>query len=106
MAEVDDDTVETFQRIYSALQRNDWEELAHNLAHDIEWTSPETLPWGGTRHGPGGIESFAELFAEHIDHREVPIDDCVHERVEDIGGAMPKQLRLLFDADRVHVVGD
>ena len=67
MAEVDDDTVETFQRIYSAFQRNDWDDLNHNLAHDIEWTSPDTLPWGGTRHGHGGVDAFAQLFADHVD---------------------------------------
>jgi uncharacterized protein len=67
VSEVDEDTIEMFQRIYSALQRNDWEELRLNLAHDIEWTSPDTLPWGGTRHGHDGVEAFAHLFAEHVD---------------------------------------
>lgn len=67
MTEVDEDTVETLQQIYSALQRGDWEDLRQNLAHDIEWTSPETLPWGGTRHGHGGVEAFAQLFKDHVE---------------------------------------
>ena len=67
LSEVDADTIETFQRIYSALQRGDWEELRISLAHDIEWSSPDTLPWGGTRHGHDGVETFAQLFADHVD---------------------------------------
>jgi ketosteroid isomerase-like protein len=67
VTEVDEETVEKLQGIYSAIQRNDWDELRLNLAHDIEWTSPETLPWGGTRHGHSGVAAFAELFAEEVD---------------------------------------
>src|SRR5688572_18845236 len=44
-----------------------------------------------------GVFKLLDLFAQHIDYREVPIDDGVHERVEDVRGAMPKQLRFVFD---------
>lgn len=75
MSEVDQDTAETFQRIYSALQRHDWDELSRNLAHDIEWTTPDSLPWGGTRHGHIGVIAFAELFADHVDGYWADPDD-------------------------------
>jgi ketosteroid isomerase-like protein len=37
---------ESLQRIYNAISRWDVEELVTDLAHDIEWSQPDTLPWG------------------------------------------------------------
>lgn len=39
------------RRIYAALSRWDLDELVEDVAHDIEWSLPTTIPWGGTRHG-------------------------------------------------------
>ena len=44
------------------MQRRDADELRTALAHDIEWTLPEGVPWGGTRHGPDGIDSLIDIF--------------------------------------------
>lgn len=59
--------IESLQRIYSALQRRDSAELRDHLAHDIEWTLPETVPWGGTHHGHQGVEAVGEIFEHHVD---------------------------------------
>lgn len=58
--------VEALRRIYSAVNRGDLEELAADVSHDIEWTIPERVPWGGTRHGPDGMRAFAETFGDHV----------------------------------------
>jgi ketosteroid isomerase-like protein len=61
------ETTESLRELYAAIQRHDAERLAEGLAHDIEWTLPETVPWGGTRHGHLGVISMVEAFDEHVD---------------------------------------
>ena len=38
--------IESLRRIYDAFSRWDVEELVGDLAHDIEWSLPDTLPLG------------------------------------------------------------
>ena len=61
------DDVKAIRRIYDALSRWDVDELLRDLAHDIEWSLPDTVPWGGTRHGHDGIRSFATIFQDHVE---------------------------------------
>ena len=67
--------VESLRRIYQAVSRWDVEELVSDLAHDIEWSLPDTLPWGGTRHGHEGVRAFASVSQDHIDGRWADPDD-------------------------------
>jgi uncharacterized protein len=67
--------VERVRSVYAAMARRDAEELAEALAHDIEWTLPENLPWGGTHHGPDGIHAMVELHAEHVEGSWFDPDD-------------------------------
>lgn len=67
--------VEALRRIYAAVNRGDVDELASDVTHDIEWTLPDYVPWGGTRHGPDGIRAFADVFREHIDGNWADPDD-------------------------------
>ena len=64
---MDEEVVDRFRRIYSAIQRGDSDSLQADLPHDVEWDLPETVPWGGTHHGHLGILSVYEVFAEHVD---------------------------------------
>ena len=64
---VDEAVVEKFRRIYTAVQHRDADALQEDLAHDIEWVLPESLPWGGTHHGHLGVAAMVELFIEHVD---------------------------------------
>ena len=64
MAEED---IKTLRATYSAVQRSDGEELPEHVAHDIQWSLPEAVPWGGTRHGPAGIRAFLEIFHDHVE---------------------------------------
>ena len=70
-----DEDVERVRSVYAAMARHDAEQLADALAHDIEWTLPEALPWGGTRHGPGGIRAMVEIFGEHVEGAWADPDD-------------------------------
>ena len=67
--------VESLQRIYRALSLWDVEELVSDLAHDIELSQPDTLPWGGTRHGHEGVRAFASISQDHVDGRWADPDD-------------------------------
>lgn len=62
-----EDEVKSLRRIYDALSRWDIEELIRDVAHDFELSLPETLPWGGTRHGHDGLEAFASIYQDHVE---------------------------------------
>lgn len=61
--------VESLRRIYDAFSRWDVEELVGDLAHDIEWSLPDTLPWGGMHHGHDGVLAFASVSQDHVEGR-------------------------------------
>jgi uncharacterized protein len=71
------ETIDSLRGIYAAIQRHDAEQLSEALAHDIEWTLPETVPWGGTRHGHLGVTSVVEVFEEHADGLWADPDDFI-----------------------------
>jgi hypothetical protein len=76
-----EDEVKALRRIYSAMSRWVVEELMRDLAHDIEWNLPDALPWGGTHHGPDGIQAVAEIFQEHVDGLWADPDDSLTDGV-------------------------
>jgi ketosteroid isomerase-like protein len=43
--------IQALRRIYDALSRWDVEGFENDVTHDFELILPETVPWGGTRHG-------------------------------------------------------
>ena len=53
--------------VYDAFDRGDVEAMVELLAHDVEWHAPDSLPWGGTRHGHDGVRVFRDLLDEHVD---------------------------------------
>ena len=67
--------VESLQRIYRALSLWDVEELVSDLAHDIELSLPDTLPWGGTHHGHEGVRAFVSVSNNHVEGRWADPDD-------------------------------
>lgn len=78
-AGMDEDVERAFRDIYTAIQRHDWEELGRSVTHDAEFVTPESLPWGGTHHGPLGVETFAKRFAEHVDGIWADPDEMISE---------------------------
>ena len=66
------------RRIYDAFSRWDIDELARDVAHDFELNLPESLPFGGTRHGYDGIHAFAAVFQDHVEGGWADPDDFLH----------------------------
>jgi uncharacterized protein len=64
---VSEDDIQSVRRIYDALARWDLDDLVRDLTHDVEWELPETVPWGGSRHGHDGVRSFATMFQDHVE---------------------------------------
>jgi uncharacterized protein len=64
MAEED---VQALRRIYAAFSRWDIDELSHDVTHDFELNLPESLPYGGTRHGYDGVQAFASVHQDHVE---------------------------------------
>jgi ketosteroid isomerase-like protein len=77
LAGVTEDDIQAVRRIYTALSRWDVDDLVADLTHDIEWTLPEPLPWGGTHHGPEGVRAFAKIFRDHVDGPWADPDDIL-----------------------------
>lgn len=69
------DDIRSVRRVYDAMQRGDAEDFRKDLAHDIEWRLPDALPWGGTRHGPDGVETLLETFQDHVEGSWADPDD-------------------------------
>ena len=69
--------LEALRRIYAAISKWDVDEWARSVTHDFELCMPETLPWGGTFHGPSGVRTFAALYRDHIDGQWVDPDNYI-----------------------------
>jgi ketosteroid isomerase-like protein len=71
------DDIQIVRRVYDALIRWDVDDLLRDLTHDIEWTLPESLPWGGSRHGHEGVRAMLTIFEDHVDGRWADADDYI-----------------------------
>jgi ketosteroid isomerase-like protein len=69
--------IRALQRIYDAVSRWDIDEFARDVTHDFELILPETVPWGGTRHGRDGVEAFATVFRDHVEGQWADPDDFI-----------------------------
>jgi uncharacterized protein len=72
-----EDEIQALRRIYDALSRWDVDEFANDVTHDFELVLPETLPWGGTRHGRDGVAAYATIFRDHVDGPWADADDFI-----------------------------
>jgi ketosteroid isomerase-like protein len=60
--------VEAVSRIYEAIARRDIPAFLGALDPAVELSSPETLPYGGTYHGPQEVgEKYFAGFLQHVD---------------------------------------
>jgi ketosteroid isomerase-like protein len=69
--------IQALRRIYDALSRWDVDEFANDVTHDFEFILPETVPWGGTRHGRDGVAAYATIFRDHVDGLWADADDFI-----------------------------
>ncbi len=97
------------QSLYAAFGRGDIPFILGHVDPAIEWVSScsaERIPWGGTRKGRAGAQSFFQALAEHLDFerfepREFAADGnlvFVHGRT----AAKVKQTGRRFDSEWVH----
>jgi ketosteroid isomerase-like protein len=70
-----DEELNAVRRIYASFVTWDFDEMARDISHDFELTLPDTVPFGGTRHGPDGIRSFARIFRDHLEAGFAEPDD-------------------------------
>jgi uncharacterized protein len=102
-----DEDIEAVRRIYAALTRWEVEDLVAEVAHDIEWTLPAALPWGGTHHGPDGVRSFARIFRDHVEGPWADPDDFLDagDRVVVLGRlrGRARESGQEFEVDFAHV---
>jgi|SRR5919204_789660 ketosteroid isomerase-like protein len=70
-----DHEVNAVRRIYGAFATWNVDEMARDISHDFELTLPETVPFGGTRHGTDGIRTFARIFRDHLEAGFAEPDD-------------------------------
>jgi ketosteroid isomerase-like protein len=70
--------IQALQRIYDALSRWDVDEFVNDVTHDFEFVLPETVPWGGTRHGRDGVAAYATIFRDHVDGQWADADDFIN----------------------------
>ena len=70
-----EEEVQALRRIYDAFSRWDVDELCRNVTHDFEMNLPETLPFGGTRHGYDGVWAFAVVYRDFIEGAWADPDD-------------------------------
>jgi uncharacterized protein len=59
--------IERLKEIYTAIQRQDTENLARLVAHDMEFEMPQGLPWGGVHHGQDGMAAVTEIYRQHVE---------------------------------------
>jgi len=72
---VPESEINAVQRIYDAFTRWDVEEMLRDVTHDFELTLPDTVPFGGIRHGPAGVRTFAQAFQDHVEGGFADPDD-------------------------------
>jgi uncharacterized protein len=66
------ENVDVVRRSFEAFGRGDFPAVLETMHADVEWTDPETLPWGGTHRGHDGFGRHMLDFMGHFD--EVRID--------------------------------
>jgi ketosteroid isomerase-like protein len=65
-----DVSVTVVREFYDTLLRGKVEAILDLLDPQVEWRSPESLPWGGVFHGHEGFrEFFGKLFDQPVDWR-------------------------------------
>jgi uncharacterized protein len=69
--------IQALLRIYDAFSRWDVDDLAKDVTHDFEVIMPQTVPWGGTHHGPDGVEAFMTVFRDHVEGQWADPDDFI-----------------------------
>jgi ketosteroid isomerase-like protein len=64
--------LEVVGEIYAAFARGDIDRVLQAMDADVEWVTPETLPWSrGTYRGPSELAEYLESFAAALEDPRV-----------------------------------
>ncbi len=74
---------ELIRQTYEAFGRGDIPAVLDNMAQDIEWSAPGTLPQGGQFHGRSGVMQFFHGVRAAWETLDLDVE-CVSEAGEDL----------------------
>jgi hypothetical protein len=61
------ENVEAVKAAYRAFQSGDVQAAVQAMAPDVEYSAPESLPWGGTQHGHNEVLAAWGRIPENLD---------------------------------------
>jgi uncharacterized protein len=79
--------VDAVRRVHEAFERGDIPGLLEMLADDVDWTVPETLPWGGHYSGRDEVGGFFASLPDYLEELVVTPDELLDagDTVVDVG---------------------
>jgi ketosteroid isomerase-like protein len=70
--------LETVEALYSAAGRGDFEAVMKLLDPDVEWVTPQTLPWSrGEYHGRDEVGEYFASLGEAVDDVQVSPEELL-----------------------------
>jgi ketosteroid isomerase-like protein len=101
--------LETVEALYSAAARGDFEAFLGLLDPDVEWLTPETLPWSrGDYHGRDDVGEYFASIGQAVDDVRVEPDELLScgEHVVALGtyGGRSRLTGRAFSARFAHVL--
>ena|SRR5258708_3096835 len=68
---------ETVQAMYAAFQRGDISFILGQLAPDVFWRQPASVPWGGDSNGPAEVGAFFAKLNEVVETTGFDVEDNI-----------------------------
>lgn len=68
---------ETVETIYAAFQRGDIPTIIGQLAPDVFWRQPASVPWGGDSNGPVQVGAFFAKLNDVVETTGFDVEDNI-----------------------------
>jgi len=68
---------ETVEAMYAAFQRGDIPFILGQLAEDVFWRQPASVPWGGDSNGPNQVGAFFAKLNELVETTGFEVEDNI-----------------------------
>jgi uncharacterized protein len=68
---------ETVEAIYAAFKRGDIPFIVSQVAPDVFWRQPASVPWGGDYAGPAGVGAFFAKLNDLVETTGFEVDDNI-----------------------------
>ena len=73
---------ETVELIYAAFQRGEIQTILDQLAPDVFWRQPASVPWGGDSVGPAQVGAFFTKLNDIVETTGFEVEDNIEARDE------------------------